>query len=63
MLADIKKKHSAHAVTADVSLADTARAAKFFRADGVVVTGAGTGVSSTHSTTVNYLLRACMAFW
>jgi len=44
VLADIKKKHSAHAVTADVSLADTARAAKFFRADGVVVTGAGTGL-------------------
>ena len=54
VLADIKKKPSAHAVTADVSLADTARAARFFRADGVVITGAGTGVSSTHSS-VNYL--------
>ena len=54
VLADIKKKPSAHAVTADVSLADTARAARFFRADGVVITGAGTGVPSTHSS-VNYL--------
>jgi hypothetical protein len=41
--ADIKKKHSAHAVTADVSLAETARAAEFALADGVIVTGAATG--------------------
>ena len=41
--ADIKKKHSAHAITSDVSLAETARAAEFFSADGVVVTGASTG--------------------
>jgi membrane complex biogenesis BtpA family protein len=43
IFADIKKKHSSHALTADVSLADTARAAEFFLADGVVVTGATTG--------------------
>ena len=43
VFADIKKKHSAHAITADVSLAETARAAEFFSADGVVVTGAATG--------------------
>jgi membrane complex biogenesis BtpA family protein len=41
--ADIKKKHSAHAITADVSLAETARAAEFFLADGVIVTGSATG--------------------
>jgi len=41
--ADIKKKHAAHALTADVSLAETARAAEFFLADGVVVTGSTTG--------------------
>lgn len=40
---DIKKKHSSHAITADVSIADTAHAAEFFLADGVVVTGAATG--------------------
>src|SRR6185295_16139764 len=40
---DIKKKHAAHAITADVSIAETARAAEFFLADGVVVTGAATG--------------------
>src|SRR5262245_8489715 len=43
VFADIKKKHSAHAITADVSLAETARAAEFFLADGVIVTGAATG--------------------
>ncbi len=41
--ADIKKKHSAHALTADVDLAETARAAEFFLADGVIITGARTG--------------------
>lgn len=41
--ADIKKKHAAHAITADVSLAETAEAAEFFQADAVVVTGTRTG--------------------
>lgn len=41
--ADLKKKHASHALTADVSLAETAKAAAFFLADGVVVTGAATG--------------------
>jgi hypothetical protein len=40
---DVKKKHSSHALTADVSLAETAKAAEFFLADGVVVTGGATG--------------------
>jgi membrane complex biogenesis BtpA family protein len=40
---DIKKKHSSHAITADVSLTDTAHAAEFFLADGVIVTGSATG--------------------
>lgn len=40
---DIKKKHSAHAATADVDLVETAKAAQFFRADGVIVTGTATG--------------------
>jgi hypothetical protein len=43
ILADLKKKHSAHAITADMSLAETAAAAEFFGADGVIVTGAATG--------------------
>jgi uncharacterized protein len=43
VFADIKKKHSAHAITADVNLAETARAAEFFQADGVIVSGPATG--------------------
>lgn len=40
---DIKKKHSAHAITSDVSLEETAHAAEFFLADGLIVTGSATG--------------------
>jgi uncharacterized protein len=40
---DVKKKHSAHAITADVDLAETAHAAEFFLSDGVIVTGVATG--------------------
>lgn len=43
ILCDIKKKHSAHAVTSDVSIEETAQAAHFFRADGVIITGSATG--------------------
>jgi len=47
VFADIKKKHAAHAITADVSLAETARAAEFFLADAVIVTGNATGEPAT----------------
>jgi uncharacterized protein len=43
IIADVKKKHSSHAITADISIAETAKAAVFFGADGVVVTGTATG--------------------
>jgi membrane complex biogenesis BtpA family protein len=43
IFADIKKKHSAHAITDDVSLVETAEAARFFQADGVIVSGRSTG--------------------
>lgn len=43
IIADVKKKHSSHAITADVDLAETAKAAAWFGADGVVVTGTATG--------------------
>jgi membrane complex biogenesis BtpA family protein len=49
VFADIKKKHSAHAITADVSLAETAKAAEFFLADGVIVTGTATGEPAEES--------------
>jgi uncharacterized protein len=43
VFADVKKKHSSHAITADVSLGETAAAVEFMRADAVVVTGGVTG--------------------
>ena len=43
IIADVKKKHSSHAITADVPLAEAAKTAEFFGADGVVVTGVATG--------------------
>ena len=43
VFADIKKKHSAHAITGDVSLVETAKAAELFLADGVIVTGPASG--------------------
>jgi membrane complex biogenesis BtpA family protein len=46
VLADIKKKHAAHAVTADIDLAATAKAAEYFLADGVIVTGTTTGMAT-----------------
>lgn len=45
ILADIKKKHSAHALTADVDVGEMAKAAEFFGADGVIITGIATGQS------------------
>jgi membrane complex biogenesis BtpA family protein len=44
---DIKKKHSSHALTSDVDLIDTAKAARFFLSDGVIVTGSHTGASAS----------------
>lgn len=41
--ADVKKKHSSHAITADLSLGETAHAVEFLRGDAVIVTGAVTG--------------------
>ena len=40
---DVKKKHSAHAITADVSLGETAETVEFMGADCVIVTGSVTG--------------------
>lgn len=41
--ADVKKKHSSHAITADVGIGETAHAVEFMRGDAVIVTGAVTG--------------------
>lgn len=40
---DVKKKHSSHAISYDISIEETAKAAEFFLVDGVIVTGNATG--------------------
>ncbi len=46
IFADIKKKHSSHAITQDLTISEVAKNAEYFRADGVIVTGAHTGESA-----------------
>lgn len=41
--ADVKKKHSAHAITADIGLGLTAETVEFMRGDAVIITGSVTG--------------------
>jgi membrane complex biogenesis BtpA family protein len=41
--ADVKKKHSSHAITADISIGATAEAVGFMRGDAVIITGSVTG--------------------
>jgi membrane complex biogenesis BtpA family protein len=43
---DIKKKHSSHAITADVDIVETAHAAAFFLSDGLIITGKQTGLET-----------------
>uniref|UniRef100_A0AC34FLE9 ARF7 effector protein C-terminal domain-containing protein n=1 Tax=Panagrolaimus sp. ES5 TaxID=591445 RepID=A0AC34FLE9_9BILA len=43
VITDIKKKHSSHAITADVTVGEMAHAAEFFLGDGVILTGNATG--------------------
>lgn len=43
VLTDVKKKHSSHAITSDITLAETVHAAEFFLTDGVILTGQATG--------------------
>ncbi len=41
--ADVKKKHSSHAITSDIGIGETAAAVEFMRGDAVIVTGSVTG--------------------
>lgn len=43
IFADIKKKHSSHKITEDISPLEMAKAVEFMRADGVILTGDITG--------------------
>jgi predicted TIM-barrel enzyme len=40
--ADVKKKHSSHAITADVGIGEAAHAVDFMRGDAVIVSGSAT---------------------
>jgi hypothetical protein len=40
---DIKKKHSSHVLTHDISIVETAKAAEFFLSNGIIITGKSTG--------------------
>lgn len=42
VFSDVKKKHSSHAVTTDVDIVETAKAAEFFLSDGIILTGKST---------------------
>ena len=55
VFSDIKKKHSAHTITADVDLLETAEAAAFCKSDGIIVTGTSTG-KKTSQADLNALL-------
>ena len=43
ILTDIKKKHSSHALTSDLDIGETAKAAAYFLSDGLIITGRHTG--------------------
>jgi len=44
VFADVKKKHCAHALTADLDLTEVIKQTELFMADGIVITGPFTGV-------------------
>lgn len=43
---DIKKKHSSHTITTDISIVETAKAAAFFLSDGLIITGLSTATAA-----------------
>lgn len=63
ILCDIKKKHSSHALTADLSLVDTAKAAEFFLADGLIVTGLETGSTTDPKEVEDTSLATRLPVW
>lgn len=40
---DIRKKHSSHAITADISPEEQVKTAEYFQSDGIIITGRSTG--------------------
>ena len=60
VVADVKKKHSAHAITSDVSIAETVHAAEFFRVDGVIITGTSTASPTGAIESLSVLFVSCV---
>jgi membrane complex biogenesis BtpA family protein len=56
--ADVKKKHSSHAITADVTIGETAAAVEFMRADAVIISGSATG-EETSDADLSSVARLC----
>ncbi|MFA6043828.1 MAG: BtpA/SgcQ family protein [Phycisphaerales bacterium] len=63
LMCDIKKKHASHAITGDVSVADAAKAAEFFGADGLIVTGPHTGTPTDPADIDAALSGASLPVW
>lgn len=40
---DVQKKHSSHAITADINIKEHVETATYFRSDGIIITGSSTG--------------------
>ncbi len=55
---DIKKKHSSHAITTDVDIVETAKAAEYFLSDGLIVTGTSTG-ETANIDEISAIKKAC----
>lgn len=45
IFADVKKKHTAHSLTADLDITEEIKQAEFFSSDGIVITSQFTGIS------------------
>lgn len=43
IFADVQKKHSSHAITADINIKDHVETATYFCSDGIIITGSSTG--------------------
>jgi len=63
LMCDIKKKHASHALTADLSIADAARGAGFFGADGLIVSGAHTGQATSTDDVAEAKIASNLPVW
>ncbi len=63
LMCDIKKKHASHALTADLTIGDTAHAAEFFGADGLIVTGAFTAAPVSQTDLTEARAHSTLPVW